>query len=156
MGIWSIFRRQRSVYASLKRAMCGKGSLRPSLILVVHAIRTHVENPATRWKVLQSACEAFDNKDAITVARKAVLSGIPGCEASTFDIAEDGWVCYLACELDVDPSRVVCVEVLSPYSLDDCGQLLEVTIVQGMHRLPRINGREWVIDVDTISLVDHT
>lgn len=159
MSIWARFwkrRRVDPVFENLENAMRGQSKISASLLWVIHGIRGCVPQPGRLWRVRLSALESLDNNDAIVSARMAVIGGMAPLDTSTFDLLKDTWECYLGCELDVDQGRVVCVEVLDPCAFDDCGQLLKVAVVEGMHELPMTHGREWVIDIESASVLAQT
>ena len=153
MGRWSRWWKHRRDDSLLAKAMSGQLPFGPSLVFVILGIREYVPHPGRLWRVRKSAIECYDNRDAIVSARKAVIGGRASLDTSTFDVMKDTWCCYLAFELNVDRGRVACVEVLDPYALEDCGQLLEVAILEGMHELPMTHGREWMIDIESASVM---
>lgn len=140
----------------LSEAMRGTSRLNPLLLLVARALILHVEEPARIWTVREVACEAVCSSDAIARKRKALLDGTPISSESTFDVAEDSWVCYLALEAVVKEGRAFLVEILEPYAYDDCGYVVDVNVVSAMPTLADGQIQQWVVDLENVEVIPLT
>ena len=138
------------IHQLLREAMLGASEHDPRLLLVVRAILMHVEHPARQWIVYEVAREAASNSESISRQRKALLDGTPDLTESTFDVAEDSWVGYVACEEDVKADRRVAIEILDPYAYDDCGHLIDVNVLRGRPDLADNNTPHRIIDLEII------
>ena len=131
--------------------MLGRSRLNPRLLLVARALVSHVEEPSRIWRICEVACEAASKSDLIAVKRKALIDGVPIFGGSTFGAAEDSWICYVAFEVGVEQGRAIAVEVLEPYAHDDCGYIVDVTVLRARPRLPEADVQHWVLDLENVA-----
>ena len=131
--------------------MLGRSKLDPRLLLVARALVSHVEQPARIWRISKAASEAASKSDSIARKRKALLDGTPILAESTFDLAEDSWLCYVAIEVGVKKGRAVAVEILEPYAYDDCGHVVDVNVLRIAPTLPESEIQRWVLDLEDVA-----
>ncbi len=112
---------------------------------------SHVEQPARIWRISEVASEAASRSDAITRKRKALLDGTPILGGATFDVAEDSWVCYVAFEAAGKQVRAVAVEILDPYAYNDCGSIVDVSVLRVIPPLPDSGVQHWVLDLENVA-----
>jgi hypothetical protein len=85
-----------------------------------------------------------------------LLDGTPISPESTFDVAEDSWVCYLALEAVVKEGRAFLVEILEPYAYDDCGYVVDVNVLSAMPALADSQIQQWVVDLENVEVIPLT
>jgi hypothetical protein len=131
----------------LHDTMLGYSEFNPTLLLVTRAILTHVENPSMIWKIYEVASESTSNQDIITRKRQALLEGRPILCESTFDVTKDTWKCCLALETTNIRGRSIAVEIIEPYSFNDCGYILNINILKTSLISLDKNTRSWIADL---------
>lgn len=144
--------RRRRVASLIREAMRGQLGIPCTVILAAQAVESNAEQPRSVWRIQEVAIEAADQRTAIDSSRNAVLTGVQPSEPSTFDVARDSWVCYIASDVNADSNRCLCIEILDPVRFDDCGAILDVTHAELPLELLDQNKESWILDGKTMNL----